>query len=345
MIVVVLTLVVFGVLLVPLARIAGYLVATLSRNDILGEDEPSGLFRGNWLLWQGFKWGFAWLFLLFRNRYKLFNKARLEETIELEKQGYHPVVVINHLASPDVWMPQLILWLNGFRRIAETLFFYAIGLKFFNRHLFYGIAIRCKDRIPVVPPTMVPKKRPPREDVEGRRRFLDQLRVARQINDAAREAICQLLELGRWLFIAPEGTRQRSGHMEEPDEGFMGLVGWPNMSLVFQTAGLANMRKMWPPETFIHRLRPWTRVEMVLGENFTSKELLTLAQAKASRFGISLNRAAVNVLMYAVAAALQNRGHHELCGVYNLPWEERDWSKKPGEETKEEGEVMAAGGS
>jgi len=324
-----------------------YVRTTEEQGEALQEDEPAGFYKGNWFLWHAFKMVFLpWLWL-HRHHYHLIGQENLAVALRLQREGYRIVPLLNHVSSADVWMPQLILWLNGFRTIAEKWFIYVIGLKFFNRHPFFSIAIRCKDRIPIVPPTMIPRERPANGDKEGRRLFLDQLRFARRVNDAAKVALAEKMDEHRWPFLAPEGTRQRNGKMGEPDEGFLTILDLKGRKMAFLPMGLSGSRDMWAPEAPIGTIDWGAEVSLHIETPILAENLLAEAAEKAAAFGISPNRAGVNILMYAVAAGLQKNDHVNLCGIYNTPWEKRDWSKKPGSEgeTREEKEVVLAGGS
>jgi hypothetical protein len=218
-------------------------------------------------------------------------------------------------------MPQIILYFNKLRTLAERGFFYVIGLKFFNRHWFFSIAIRCVDRIPIVPDTMLPKT--PSEARKLGRGFAHQLRMAREINSNAAEETQRLLAERLWMFVFPEGTRQRDGQMGEPNENTFRLFDLERLKIAFLPAGLSGTREMWPPMTSLSRFRINRRVGLYVGEPITMKQLKAEAGPYALRYGISLNRAAINCLMYRIAATLQANGHADICGVYNLSWEER----------------------
>lgn len=307
--------------------------------DLLEENEPTGLHKRSWLLWQLFKWSWLPVFWFFRKLHTLTGKANVEKAVVLKDQGYAMILVMNHRSSADVWMPQLILYFNGLKSLAEKAFFYVIGLKFFNRHWFFSIAIRCVDRIPIVPDTMLPTN--PSEARKLGRALSSQLRIARDVNSTAVAEAKRLMESRRWMFVFPEGTRQRSGVMGEPNENAFRLFDYENLKTAFLPAGLSGTREMWPPLSSVFRFRINRRVGLHVGEPITMEELKAEAAVKASQYGISLNRAALNCLMYRIAATLQANGHADICGVFNIPWEERDWGKK----TAKKAEMVGVGGS
>lgn len=314
-----------GVVLLLLTRTSIWVITTLKRDPlVLGEDEPKGFFPGNWILWQTFKWVFLPFFIFYKwrnpNDLELVGENNLDLAIRLQEQGFWIVPYSNHQASPDVWMPEIILWLHKpYRWLAEN-FFWPIGLKFFNRHLYFSLAIRCAPRIPVVPETMIPKGRRPKEGPPLTR---EQLQRIREVNEAAKLAVEEGYKTTkRWMPIFPEGTRQTDGVMREPGESFLSLLPL-DKPLVFLPMPICGTWAIWKPKTSIVKMRPFKPVRLGFGSPILNTDLMTRATEISAIYDISQQRAAVNILMYALAEKRIEMGEAHFCGEFQKTWSER----------------------
>lgn len=299
-----------------------------SRTFELAEDEPCGLQKGNAFIWIPVKalflpiFGYAnwWqtnlplLRRIFRRRLKLLGKENIEEARRLGVNGV--VFPTDHRSSSDVFMPQINLYLHGYKDLVERTLFYMAGLIFVNRELI-SFGVRGVDIVPIVSPRMIPQDRPgPKDPTRGS--FREQVRRATTINKMAREATANLLKSGRWLYVAPEATRSRSVQMAEAPKETVGVLNFDGVIIL--PVAQEGTEKMWPVDSWP---RPLTEVLLIVGEPIHVDMVRQEAERLHAEYNVTYDKAFVDVIMRLIALLHIEKGNPWYAGFYAKPNEER----------------------
>lgn len=299
-----------------------------SRGDTLRDDDPSGFLPGNPIIWLLAKSLFLPLFgfinwwqppipllkRVVKRRLEIVGIEHVHEVLGLANHGV--IFAVDHRSSADVFMPQIILYLCGLKELAEKVFFYIVGLRFINRNLI-SLGVMSRDRIPIVPPTMIPTVKPPASDKVAREKFRQQVRSAIAINNAARQWTSRLLKDNRVAYIAPEGTRSRNRAMTQPLETVASLLNQDDVYVL--PVALEGTERMWPIDCWP---RPLNTVKMLVGRSIHVDEIRRQATYLAEKFGVSFNRAFVDLVMNAIARLHIDSGDPTYAGFYLRPLEE-----------------------
>lgn len=301
----------------------------------LAEDEPCGLQKGNAFIWIPVKalflpiFGYAnwWrtnlplLRLVFQRRLKLIGIENIVEALRLNVAGV--IFATDHRSSADVFMPQIILYLHGFKDLAERLFFYIVGMIFVNRDLI-SFGTRGRDIIPILPERMMDQKRP-KVNEPGREAYRAQIRIATRINKKAREDAATELRRRRWLYVAPEGTRSREGPMAEAPKETVGVLSFEGA--VILPVAQEGTEKMWPIGSWP---RPLNEITLIVGKPVTNEQVWQEAAKLHAEFGVGLDRAFVDVVMRRIALLHIEHGNPWYAGFYAEPNEVRYAREKKG---------------
>ena len=321
--------IVFGSIRILFSTLTGPITRNLSTGGPLTDHEPSGFYLGNWFIRQTFKYLFM---LIYRPRHTKFlhliGRENVEEALKLHQQGYQIVLVANHRSCVDVWIIPAILWLHGFRTLAQFGFFSIIGLKFF-RHWYFRWLIKIGPRVAIAPESLRPKL-----DGLPRQKLRVQVARFRKINQEAVKVTQEQLRNGKWAFLFPEGTRSRSGILQKLNKNFLKLFldeqGKldPNTRIVLLPVALTGTWETWPPESSVFHWKPRHPVTMVVGKPLLLLTLREQAEVIAGVYNTGVESAAADLITYELASLLQDQGHADLCGEFNLPWSKRYGSKE-----------------
>jgi len=305
-----------------------WIIKIKGRGDELREDEPRGFHKGSPLVWLPVKalflpiFGYAnwWepkvpiLSRIIHRRLELEGEENVRKALHQAKRGV--IFAVDHRSSADVFMPQIILYLYGWKRLAEFLFFYLVGLRFINRDLI-SLGVMSRDRIPIVPPTMIPTERPSTSDPEARAKFKQQVRIAIEVNREARSWTSKLLSQNLWMYIAPEGTRSRFVVMTQPPEAAATILNHDGVYML--PVALEGTEKMWPVDSWP---RPLTQVGVLVGKPRHIDVVRRRARYLEARYEVSFNRAFVDVIMREIALLHIEKGDPSYAGFYTRPLEE-----------------------
>lgn len=294
-----------------------WITKSTKRTEILEDDEPTGFYPRNEIIWGLAKAIFTSFGRLnwHLGNFELLGVENIKKAINLEA-GI--VYAIDHRSSADVFISQLILWLAGFKNLAEEIFLYVIGLRFINRHPFFSIAVRGGPRVTIVQPTMIPSRPPAGADKAAREDWRRQAEVARRIINDAKKWVWKFLDEGRWVFISLEGTRSRKGPMVEAAAAAASLIRREGSYIL--PVALEGTEKMWPIGAKLPH--PFTRIRVIVGEPVSVEDLQERAKILHERFGVSEDRAFVDLIMREIALLHIRLGDPKYAGYYSRSLEE-----------------------
>ena len=285
----------------------------IKKTETLEEDEPVGYYPRNEIIW-----GLAKSVFTFFGRlnwqlgnFELIGIENIEKALKL---GVGIVYAFDHRSSADVFISQLLLWLAGFKHLAEEVFMYVIGLRFFNRHEFLSLVIRGGPRIAIVQPGMTPIRYPPGSSDAVKEEWRRQAEIARRVIKAAREWVHRFLDEGRWIFISLEGTRSE-GPMVEAAPAAASLIN--NDSAYVLPVALEKTEIMWPKSARFPL--PFAKIRVIVGELVSVKDLKVRAQSLNSQFNVNQDKAFVDLIMRAIALLHIRQGNPWYAGYYAKP--------------------------
>ena len=286
---------------------------TKKEDDPLDEDDPDGYHQRNDIVWQLAKAAIlplgyinCWLGNLI-----LIGKENVEVAVEL-KGGV--LVVSNHVSLTDTFIPQTILRFHGFKNLVDDLFRYMIGIKFVNRRPLISAILRGASYIIIVPQTMLRTKFLRGFTLEERK---DHLRNAKRINTAAFRELSRILKLGLWTLLFLEGTRVPNAEMIKVHEGVAVALRQPGSH--FLPMAVVGTNIMWKPGSWMPNL--FRKVKIIVGRPIPYEEFERQAKELSKTFGVSENRALVDLVMQSIAQLLIGNGHREYAGYYARPLE------------------------
>lgn len=307
----------FAATLMVIKLTRSWIAKNTKKTEILEDDEPTGYYPRNKIIWGIAKAIFIpvgrlsqWL-----GNFELIGIENIKKALAL-KSGM--VYAIDHRSSADVFISQLLLWLAGFKHLAEEIFLYVIGLRFLNRHPVFSIVVRGGPRIAIVQPNMIPTQRPRGSDTFARAEWSRQIRVARKIIDIANKRVWRFLDAGRWIFIFLEGTRSRKGPMTKAAAAAATLIRHKGSYIL--PVALEGTEKMWPLDAWLPN--PFTKIRVIIGEPISVEYLDLQAKELSQQFGVKEDQVFVDLVMREIALLHIRQGNPKYAGYYLHPLEE-----------------------
>lgn len=275
---------------------------------LLDDDDPAGLQPRNELMWQIAKNTILPLgYLSWRlGNLKIVGGENIKKAVE-SKEGTQ--VVGNHRAIPDTFLPQLAIRFLGFKKLAEDLFRYVVGMIFVNRRSVLSKILEGGHLIPIIPERMLERTFLRTLTREVRKKHL---RNAVRINTAAFTELRKFLAQGFWTLIFPEATRVLSKGMIRVNDGVATALRHPGSNII--PMALIGTDNMWRPGSWWPNIL--SKVTVIFGEPIPYEVVEAQAKSISIVYGVSEDRAFCDIVMRKIALLMIENGHSEYAGFY-----------------------------